>query len=303
MKNEDIAIESLIKIVRGRQVLLDRDLAALYDVETKYLNRQVKRNADRFPEDFLFHLSKEECLRCQIVTLNEGRGQHSKYLPYAFTENGIAMLSGVLRSPTAVEVNIRIMRAFNSMRHFIAGNAVLFNRLEAVEQSQIEVVRTQSELLVHQKETDKRIDEVFRRLEDGSPQISQGIFYSGQVYDAYSFVSNLIRSARNSILLIDNYADDSVLTLLDKRNAGVAATIYTSHIDKQLGLDISKHNAQYPPIEVKTFRHSHDRFMCIDNDVYHIGASIKDLGKKWFAFSKMEILSSTEIISRINSET
>ena len=276
-------IESLIKVIRGQQIILDRDLARLYQVETLQLNRQVKRNIERFPEDFMFQLTKEECSRCQIGILNEGRGSNVKYSPYAFTENGVAMLSGVLRSKTAIEVNIRIMRAFTSMRHFMANNASVFSRLETIEYHQLE-------MLQHQQVTDKRIDEVFRKLDEGSAKPKQGVFYNGQIYDAYTFVGDLIKSAKKRIILIDNYVDETVLTLLDKREENVPAVIYTQQISRQFQLDLDRHNAQYTPIDVEAFRLSHDRFLCIDDDVYHIGASIKDLGKKWFGFSKMEIL-------------
>ena len=286
-------IESLIKVIRGQQVMLDRDLAALYGVEVKRLNEQVKRNIKRFPKDFMFQLTKEECLRSQIATLNEGRGQHLKYMPYVFTENGVAMLSSVLRSDTAIEVNIRIMRAFTSMRHFLQNNAEVFQRLSTLEYHQLEMQQ-------HFQESDKRIEEVFRRLDEGNAKPKQGVFYNGQIYDAYNFVSDLIKSAKKRIILIDNYVDETVLTLLDKREDGVSAVIYTQQINRQFQLDIDRHNAQYPPINVETFRLSHDRFLCIDDDVYHIGASIKDLGKKWFGFSRMEILTPDELVERIN---
>ena len=286
-------IESLIKVIRGQQVMLDRDLAALYGVEVKRLNEQVKRNIKRFPKDFMFQLTKEECLRSQFATLNEGRGQHLKYMPYVFTENGVAMLSSVLRSDTAIEVNIRIMRAFTSMRHFLQNNAEVFQRLSTLEYHQLEMQQ-------HFQESDKRIEEVFCRLDEGNAKPKQGVFYNGQIYDAYNFVSDLIKSAKKRIILIDNYVDETVLTLLDKREDGVSAFIYTQQINRQFQLDIDRHNAQYPPINVETFRLSHDRFLCIDDDVYHIGASIKDLGKKWFGFSKMEILTPDELVERIN---
>ena len=286
-------IESLIKVIREQQVMLDRDLATLYGVEVKRLNEQVKRNIKRFPKDFMFQLTKEECLRSQFATLNEGRGQHLKYMPYVFTENGVAMLSSVLRSDTAIEVNIRIMRAFTSMRHFLQNNAEVFQRLSTLEYHQLEMQQ-------HFQESDKRIEEVFRRLDEGNAKPKQGIFYNGQIYDAYNFVSDLIKSAKKRIILIDNYVDETVLTLLDKREDGVSAFIYTQQINRQFQLDIDRHNAQYPPINVETFRLSHDRFLCIDDDVYHIGASIKDLGKKWFGFSKMEILTPDELVERIN---
>ena len=288
-------IETLIKVIRGQQVMLDKDLATLYGVEAKVLNQAVKRNVERFPDDFRFQLTKEECLRSQIVTLNEKQGQHLKYMPYAFTEQGVAMLSSVLRSQTAIDVNIQIMRAFVSMRHFMVNNASVFSRLETIEYHQLEMQQ-------HQQETDKRIDEVFRRLDEGNAKPKQGVFYNGQVYDAYTFVSDLIKSAKKRIILIDNYVDETVLTLLDKRENGVSAVIYTQQISRQFQLDIERHNAQYAPIDVETFRLSHDRFLCIDDDVYHIGASIKDLGKKWFGFSKMEILTPDELVERINRE-
>ena len=288
-------IETLIKVIRGQQVMLDKDLATLYGVEAKVLNQAVKRNIERFPDDFRFQLTKEECLRSQIVTLNEKQGQHLKYMPYAFTEQGVAMLSSVLRSQTAIDVNIQIRRAFVSMRHFMVNNASVFSRLETIEYHQLEMQQ-------HQQETDKRIDEVFRRLDEGNAKPKQGVFYNGQVYDAYTFVSDLIKSAKKRIILIDNYVDETVLTLLDKRENCVSAVIYTQQISRHFQLDIDRHNAQYAPIDVETFRLSHDCFLCIDDDVYHIGASIKDLGKKWFGFSKMEILTPDELVERINRE-
>ena len=295
--NHELAgnIEPLIKVIRGQQVMLDKDLAILYGVEAKVLNQAVKRNVERFPNDFRFQLTKEECLRSQIVTLNEKQGKHLKYMPYAFTEQGVAMLSSVLRSQTAIEVNIQIMRAFVSMRHFMVNNASVFSRLETIEYHQLEMQQ-------HLQESDKRIDEVFRRLDEGNAKPKQGVFYNGQIYDAYTFVSDLIKSAKKRIVLIDNYVDETVLTLLDKRDNNVSAIIYTQQISRQFQLDIDRHNAQYAPIDVETFRLSHDRFLCIDDNVYHLGASIKDLGKKWFGFSKMEILTPDELVERINRE-
>ena len=224
-------IEPLIKIIRGQQVMLDRDLATLYGVETKRLNEQVKRNIKRFPEDFMFQLTKDECLRSQIATLNEGRGQHLKYMPYVFTENGVAMLSSVLRSDTAIEVNIRIMRAFTSMRHFLQNNAEVFQRLSTMEYHQLEMQQ-------HLQESDKRIEEVFRRLDEGNAKPKQGVFYNGQVYDAYTFVSDLIKNAKKRIVLIDNYVDETVLTLLDKRENDVSAVIYTPLIPQHYNLTL-----------------------------------------------------------------
>ena len=234
------------------------------------------------------------------MTLNEKQGQHLKYMPYAFTEQGVAMLSSVLRSQTAIDVNIQIMRAFVSMRHFMVKNASVFSRLETIEYHQLEILQHQQDTDKHLEESDKRIEEVFRRLDEGNAKPKQGVFYNGQIYDAYTFVSDLIKSAKRRIILIDNYVDETVLTLLDKRGEGVSAVIYTQQISRQFQLDIDRHNAQYAPVDVETFRLSHDRFLCIDDDVYHIGASIKDLGKKWFGFSKMEILTPDELVERIN---
>lgn len=293
-------VESLIRVIRGQQVMLDHDLAELYGVETKRLNEQVKRNIERFPEDFMFQLTKEECSKSQIATLNEGRGHNIKKLPYAFTENGVAMLSSVLRSKTAVEANIRIMRAFVSMRHFMVNNAAVFQRLETIEFNQLESNKVQAKILAHQEVQDHRIDEIFRRLDEGMYKPKQGIFFDNQIYDAYFFVSELVKSAKQRIILIDNYVDESVLTLLDKWEDTVSAIIYTQQISRQLRLDVDRHNSQYPPIEISVFRRSHDRFLCIDDTVYHVGASIKDLGKKWFAFSKMEDFKPEELVAKIN---
>lgn len=284
-------IAQLIINVRGTQVMVDRDLAVLYGVETKRLNEQVRRNIERFPERFRFQLTKEETgeLVANCDRLNALK--HSTVMPYVFTEQGISMLSTVLHSQTAIAVSIKIMDAFVSMRRFIATNAQLFQRLETIEYHQLEMKQ-------HQEVADKRIDEVFKRLDANIPP-SQGIFYDGQVFDAYRFVSDLMRKAKHSIVLIDNYVDDTVLTLLDKRGNGVTATIYTQRISNQFQLDVDRHNVQYSPIEIKQFNKAHDRFLLIDNEVYHIGASIKDLGKKWFGFTLMRDITATELINKI----
>lgn len=308
-------IESLILTIRDKQVILDRDLARLYGVETRVLNQAVQRNIERFPKDFMFQLSKEEAesSRSQFVMLNAdgdelkslfatsnegssksqsvmltGRGHNIKHLPYAFTENGIAMLSSVLRSPMAIATNIHIMRAFNAMRHFIGSHAQVFQRLEVMERNQLALNASQAELSAQVAENNKKLEEVFRRLDDHSENPEKGIFYDGQIFDAYTFINERIREAKKRIVLIDNYVDDSVLTMLDKRNKGVDAVVYTKNISRQLSLDFEKHNAQYSPIEVKQFDRAHDRFLCIDDTVYLIGASLKDLGKKWFGFVKLE---------------
>lgn len=286
-------IESRIMSIRGKQIMIDRDLAELYGVETKRLNEAVKRNKDRFPERFRFQLTKEEMVELVANCDRFNSLKHSAARSYAFTEQGVAMLSTVLRSETAIRMSIRIMDAFVAMRRFMTTNAEIFQCLSTMEYHQLEMQQ-------HQQETDKRIDEVFRRLDEGNAKPKQGVFYNGQIYDAYTFVSDLIKSAKKRIILIDNYVDETVLTLLDKREIGVAAIIYTQQITRHFQLDIDRHNAQYAPIEINTFRLSHDRFLCIDDNVYHIGASIKDLGKKWFGFSKMEILTPTELEERIN---
>jgi phage regulator Rha-like protein len=278
-------IESRIYTIRGTKVMLDRDLAEMYEVETKVLNQSVKRNIERFPESFRFQVSEYALnelnlnteqpsrLRSQIVTSSTHGGR--RYLPYAYTEQGVAMLSAVLRSKTAVKVSIQIINAFVEMRKLILDHSALFQRLDKVELKQIEA--------------DKKFERIFSALEKPAKNPDKGIFFDGQVYDAYIFCANLIKKARKSLVLIDNYVDDTVLTLLSKRNKKVAATIYTVHISKQLALDLKKHNTQYPTIEVKILTGAHDRFLLIDEEeLYHMGSSIKDLGKKWFAFSRMD---------------
>lgn len=283
-------IQNKIHTIRNVQVMLDEDIAELYGVETRRLNEQVKRNKERFPGEFMFRLTedeaqivwsqnvtmqKENSLRSQNATLKTGRGQHRKYLPYAFTEQGVAMLSAVLHSETAVKVSIQIMNAFVVMRRFLRDNAQVFQRLDMLEIKQIE--------------TDKKVDKVLTAIEDSSIKPKQGIFYDGQVFDAWQFVSDLIRSAKISIVLIDNYVDDTVLSLFTKRKKAVVVTILTKNISKQLETDVKKFNAQYPSLVIQKFDASHDRFLIIDDtDLYHIGASLKDLGKKWFAFSRMD---------------
>ena len=292
------SIENLIHVIRGKQVMLDRDLARLYGVETFRLNEQVKRNIERFPEDFMFQLSKEEFenLKSQIAISSWGG---TRKLPYVFSENGVAMLSSVLRSQQAININIQIMRAFNAMRHFLASNAQVFQRLEVIEHTQLSLVARQEKMATHQEVTDKKFEEVFRRLDDGSTTPKQAIFYDGQIFDAYKFVNERIREAMKRIVLIDNYIDETVLAMLDKRGKDVTAKVYTKNISRQLSLDFEKHNAQYTPIEVEQFDRAHDRFLCIDDTVYLIGASIKDLGKKWFGFTKIDGWTTDELLSKI----
>ena len=282
-----VNIEARISSFRDTYVMIDRDLAELYGVETKVLNQAVKRNIDRFPESFRFGLSKQETQELVTNCDRFNNLKHSTSLPYAFTEPGVAMLSAVLHSPAAVSV--RIIQAFVAMRRFMLTNAQVFQRLDRIEYKQLE--------------TDKKIDQVFAKLEEKTDRNKQCIFFDGQIYDAYEFICDLIRHANKRIVLIDNYVDDSVLTMLDKRGAGVEASIYTKEVGNQFKLDVEKHNAQYAAIPVFVFTKTHDRFLIIDDSVYHIGASVKDLGKKWFAVSLMEAQDAGEIVSRLVADS
>jgi hypothetical protein len=268
-------IKNKIYTIRGVQVMLDRDLAKLYQVETRRINEQVKRNIERFPEDFMFQLTKEELeiWKSQNATSNSIKMGLRK-LPLAFTEQGVYMLSTILKSKVSVDVTISIMRTFTKMKHFLQNNSYIFERFEKIEYK-----------LILQ---DKKIEKIFNIIEDKSIKPKQGIFYDGQIFDAYKFINELIKSAKKSIILIDNYIDETTLTLFSKI-PDIKVTIYTKNISKQLKLDYEKYNQQYKNIELKEFKNSHDRFLIIDEkEFYHIGASLKDLGKKWFAFSKFD---------------
>ncbi|MGE0793441.1 MAG: ORF6N domain-containing protein [Candidatus Woesearchaeota archaeon] len=302
----EITIKSKIYTVREKQVMLDSDLAELYKIETKFLNLAVKRNIERFPCDFMFQLTEEEfeSLRLQIVTSSIESLKHQNnefleksdgdillsqkrilskggrtYLPYVFTEQGVAMLSGILRSEIAIKVNIQIMRTFIEMRHFLQTNSDLFQKISTIETKQIQ----------YQIKTDEKFEQVFNLIQEKDIKPSKGIFYDGEIYQAHVFITNLISQAKESIILIDNYIDESVLTLFSQTN--IPILIYTI-ITPKLNLAIKKYNQQYNNIQIKEFNKSHDRFLIIDRkEIYHIGASLKDLGKKWFAFSKFEDLS------------
>jgi hypothetical protein len=265
--------------------MLDRNLAELYGVETRAINQAVKRNIERFPLSFMFQLDDLEFdnWKSQFVISNEDK-MGLRRPPYAFTEQGVAMLSAVLRSPTAVAVSIKIMETFVAMRKLISAHTGIVQRLETVEQKQIE--------------TDKKVDKIFNALESKDAIPKCGVFFDGQIFDAYVLANKIIKSAKQSIVLIDSYIDESVLTMLGKKSKNVKVTLLTKDISKQLSLDIAKFNQQYPVIEIKNFNLSHDRFLVIDGkEVYHLGASLKDLGKKWFAFSKMEGLALLEKIN------
>ena len=311
-------IENLIHVIRGKQVMLDVDLARLYGVETKRLNEQVKRNMDRFPEDFMFQLSKDEVdflrsqiatiengdnnvLRSQIATIeNEGnglrsqivtldmRGRHVKYMPYAFTENGVAMLSGVLRSPQVININIQIMRAFNAMRHFIASNTQVFQRLEVMERNQLAMNASQAELSSHLAENDKKLEEVFRRLDEGETTPKEAIFFEGKFFEARLLLEQIIKTATKRVVIIDGYIDAETFDMLDVRAKGVTADIYSDGEHKNLR---DMHNADKGKQPVNTHKwskSSHDRWVIIDDTLYHCGHSVKDLGKKLSAIMKMD---------------
>lgn len=273
LKNENIA--NKIYTICGLQVMLDKDLAELYGVKPIRLREQVKRNIDRFPDDFMFQLRGNEVDFMVSQNAIPSKQHLGGSLPLVFTEQGVATLSAVLTNKTAVGIHINIMRAFVQMRKFISNNALMFQRLDSLEQKQFH--------------TDEKIDAILNALEDKSLKPKEGIFYDGQIYDAYAFMSELIKSAKNEIMLIDNYIDDTVFTIFSK-NQNIKVTIYTNTISKQLELDYQKYKSQYKNIILHEFKNAHDRFMIIDGkEVYHIGASLKDLGKKWFAFSKFEI--------------
>ena len=280
-----LKIDERIYSIRGRQVMIDRDLAELYGVETKALNQAVKRNIERFPPSFMFRLKQDEFMELVTICDRFEKLKHSSNMPHAFTEQGVAMLSSVLRSPTAVSVSIRIMESFVKLRQFMMKNSYMFQRMDILEMRLVE--------------TESKVESIMKMIDNDKRIPQQGIFFDGQIYDAYSFVAELVRKATKRIVLIDNYIDDTVLTLLSKRAAGVEATIYTGKISKQLQLDIDRHNAQYSPIEVRTFSKAHDRFLIIDDEVYLIGASIKDLGKKWFGFTLMENTRAEDLIGRL----
>jgi hypothetical protein len=272
-------IQDKIYTIRGMQVMIDRDLAELYDVETRALKQAVKRNIERFPEDFMFELIDAEIEYMLSQSVIPSKKHLGGAKPFVFTEQGVSTLSSILTSDRAIKIHIDIMRAFVNMRKFISQNASIFQKIESIEKRQIS----------YEIKNDTKVDAILNAIEEkGIPQ-KQHIFYDGQIFDAYLFVSDIIKSAKTSIKLIDNYIDESTFVLFTKRDANVAMKIYTKKISAQLGLDLEKHNAQYPKIEIEKFDLSHDRFLIIDEkEVYHFGASLKDLGKKWFAVSKMD---------------
>lgn len=300
-------IESLIYTIRGVQVMMDRDLAMLYQVETKYLNRQVKRNPTRFPNDFMFQLTKEEWeaikqqvivshqnLRFQNVTSNWGG---VRYLPHVFTEEGVGQLSGVLKSETAALISVRIQRAFVAMRRYITQNAGLFQRIESLEAYRLE---TKQEFKV----IGERFDQIMDRLDDGSLKHKLGIFFDGQMFDAFVLVETLFRRATRRIVLIDDYVNADILQRMRVRTSPsvtIDCYVQSRHQTRDMQLAFSIYNQQYPSehVQLHTFQHSHDRFLIIDDEVYHFGASIKDLGKRWFAVNIITEYSADDLISRL----
>ena len=295
------AIEKLIYVIRDKQVMIDSDLAMLYHVETKRLNEAVKRNIARFPEEFRFQLTEKETesLRSQIATSMKSNGDNEKkggrrYLPYAFTEQGIAMLSAVLRSDVAIQVSINIMNAFVEMRRFIANNALLFERISTVELKQLE----------YQKKTDEKLEQIFEYIADHE-ESNQKVFFDGQIYDAFSLIVSLIQKAEKEITLIDGYVDVGTLNLLSKKKDNVTVTVYTLKRTKLSKTDVDNFNMQYPTLDVKYTNVFHDRFLILDRKTaYHIGASLKDAGKKCFGINLIEDAGIIrDILQRLELET
>ena len=277
--NDITNIEDKILVIRGQQVMLDRDLAGLYGVETKNINKAMSRNKERFPINFCFQLTTDEfaSLRFQNGTSNKKGGR--RYLPFVFTEQGVAMLSGVLHSDIAVKVSISIMNAFVHMRHYLNNNSEYINQVNKLE--------TKVDLKF--VEYDKNFTKIFKVLDSSPKSIKQGVFVQGQIFDAYTKFQELIKSAKKEIILIDNYIDLTVLDQLTAKNAGVDVIIYTQPKTPVKKLDIDKFNAQYPSLAIKHTNTMHDRFLIIDNtEIYHIGASLKDLGRKCFGFARLE---------------
>lgn len=292
-------IENLIHYVRGQQVMIDSDLALLYNVETKRLNESVKRNAKRFPNNFCFQLTEDEYadLRSQIATSNTENTSSKggrRYLPYVFTEQGIAMLSAVLRSDEAIQVSVNIMNAFVKMRRFLAENALMFDKLNSLELKQLE----------YQKESNEKFDQIFAYISEHE-EVGQKIFFEGQIYDAFSLLVSLVGKAEQSIVLIDNYVDVGTLNILAKKKDGVDVTIYTVRRTRLASQDIANFNSQYPTLTVNYTGVFHDRFLVIDEETaYHIGASIKDAGKKCFGISRIEDVGIiSDILQRLEIET
>ena len=292
MPIEVTTIQNRILLIRNQQVMIDRDIAELYGVETKRLNEQVKRNIERFPEEFMFQITREEfdSVKSQFATSRNnmfvGQEGGTRKLPYVFTEHGITMLASVLRSESAVNASIQIVKAFVAMRRFLLSNAQIFQRLDSLE--------------IHRIESDMRIDELFTRMDRYKIDDTQGIFFQGQIFDAYAKFQSFIAQAQKEIVLIDNYVDITVLERLSTKNSGVDVTIYTLPNTRLTAQDVRSFNAQYPTLTVRHTTSMHDRFLIIDNSIlYHLGASLKDLGKKCFAFELFDAGFIPDILAKV----
>jgi len=286
---DNMNIQNKIYAIRGFQVMLDSDLAQLYGVETKRINEAVKNNPDKFPDDFYFEATDDELenLRSKISTSSWGG---NRYSPKLFTEQGIYMLATVLKSKVATNITVMIIRTFANMRRLIKSNDFYSHQLKELEKRQ----------LIYEIKSDDKFDKIFNALENKQLHPTNGIFYNGQIFDAYVFISDLIKIANESIVLIDNYVDDTTLTLFSK-NQNIKIQIFTSTISKQLQLDINKYNQQYNNLEVKITKNFHDRFIILDEkEIYLLGSSLKDLGKKWFGFFKVEDISAFQKIKNLN---
>lgn len=285
IKYEVDNIKNLIYTIRGRQVMLDSDVAKLYHYETRRINEAVRRNIERFPEDFCFKLTDEEykILKSQIATSNVKDNIHMRggkqKIPFVFTEKGIIMLSGLLKSEVAVEVSVKIVEAFIRLRNFVNSNINLLERVITIEN------KIDSKF----NDYDKKFEEVFNELQqDKKSEFKQKVFFKGQIYDAYDLIIDIIKMAKGKIVIIDNYIDDTILKMLQKKNKNVEVFIITSHKCNLTKLDVKKFNQQYPILKIAKTDRIHDRFIMIDNkELYHCGASLKDLGKKCFAINKI----------------
>ncbi len=287
-------IKHMIYVIRGRQVMLDSDLAKLYQCKngTKTINLAVKRHINRFPERFMFRLTKEEyyeILRFQSETLELKQGKYSKYLPYAFTEQGVAMLATVLRTSVAEEISIAIMDAFVEMRRFIYSNRDMFTRVMSMENN-LQILNDK------QSKNEERFELIFDEL--GKKEFKEQLFFDGQIYDAYSLLINIIREAKTKIIIIDNYLDKTILDVLSYKNDNIIVKLYVKDIKTKL--DIDKFNFQYSNTSIEIIKTFHDRFIIIDDKIlYHVGASLKDLGKKCFAISKMDNCYIKDILNKL----
>jgi len=286
----EIDIKNKIYTLRDKQVIFDKDLAIFYGVKAIRLREQVKRNINRFPKEFMFQINESEVNWMVSQNAIPSKKHLGGTKPYVFTEQGVVMLAGILNSKIAIKMSIQIVTSFILMRQIVNQNLILSQKIENIEKKQ----------LSFEIETNQKFDKIFNALETNTIEIKEGIFFEGQIFDAHSFISNLIRKAKNSIILIDNYIDDTVLTLFTKQNNSVEIIIYTNIISKQLELDLTKYNSQFKSIKIKELKNCHDRFVILDNnEIYHLGASLKDLGKKLFAFSKLE-KEGFKILEKIN---